>query len=173
MRYPTLLAATLSLLVGAPALAQDAPPPAAPAAAMGGAKYGLAGCGLGSLAFGAKPGMIQVLAATTNGTFGTQTFGISSGTSNCEEMGGGSASVKAFVAANRETLSKDIARGSGETVTSLSTLAGCQDAQAVGVSLQKSFQSIFPNAGVSDQKVGQSIVSTLKADPVLACKKII
>jgi len=37
--------------------------------------YGTAGCGPGSMAFWNKPGIIQVLAATTNGTFGTQTFG--------------------------------------------------------------------------------------------------
>ena len=36
--------------------------------------YGLAGCGLGSMAFGDSPGAVQIFAATTNGLFGTQTF---------------------------------------------------------------------------------------------------
>src|SRR5690348_11977029 len=46
--------------------------------------YGMAGCGLGSLVFGPNDAPVaQVLAATTNGTFASQTFGISSGTSNC------------------------------------------------------------------------------------------
>src|SRR6266545_2071443 len=45
--------------------------------------YGLAGCGLGSMLIGSKPGIVQIFAATTNGSFGTQTFGITSGTSNC------------------------------------------------------------------------------------------
>jgi len=50
--------------------------------------YGMAGCGLGSIAFGNDQTMFkQVLAATTNGTFGTQTFGITSGTSNCVSGG--------------------------------------------------------------------------------------
>ncbi len=51
----------------------------------GSGTYGTAGCGLGSMAFGNQKGAIQILAATTNGLFGTQTFGITSGTSNCGE----------------------------------------------------------------------------------------
>ena len=56
---------------------------------MSGQGYGMAGCGLGSILFGAKPGKIQILSGTTNGIYGNQTFGISSGTSNCDipEMG--------------------------------------------------------------------------------------
>src|SRR5688572_24436401 len=81
--------------------------------------YGTAGCGLGSILFGDKPGIIQVLAATTNGTFGTQTFGITTGTSNCEDTAASAQNTKAFVQANREAVAKDIARGSGETIASL------------------------------------------------------
>src|SRR5262245_36738363 len=88
--------------------------------------YGPAGCGLGSLIFEPNSGFTQVFAATTNGTFGTQTFGITSGTSNCAGGGGGSASAKAFVETNRVALAKDIARGQGETIDSLSRLAGCR-----------------------------------------------
>ena len=94
--------------------------------------YGTAGCGLGSMLFHDKPGIVQVLAATTNGTFGTQTFGISSGTSNCEDTKASAQSTKSFVQANREAVSKDIARGSGETISSVSTLAGCANPAAVG-----------------------------------------
>ena len=47
--------------------------------------YGTAGCGLGSMIFGDQKGAIQILAATTNSIFGTQTFGITTGTSNCGE----------------------------------------------------------------------------------------
>src|SRR5437868_47659 len=50
--------------------------------------YGMAGCGLGSLLFGpVNEPFAQVLAATTNATFATQTFGITSGTSNCVSGG--------------------------------------------------------------------------------------
>ncbi|HKB84382.1 MAG TPA: DUF3015 family protein, partial [Burkholderiales bacterium] len=45
-------------------------------------------CGWGSKLFdGQKGAAPQVLAVTTNGTFGNQTFGISSGTSGCTQDG--------------------------------------------------------------------------------------
>lgn len=134
--------------------------------------YGTAGCGLGSLLFGNEPGIVQVLAATTNGTFGTQTFGITSGTSNCVDTAASAASTAAFIEANRETVAKEIARGSGETIASISTLAGCSDSAAVGSTLQKSFQRIFPNEKVSDVEVSQSVVQTLQAHPELACRSL-
>src|SRR5262245_61167540 len=50
--------------------------------------YGQAGCGLGSMLFGKDNSkLMQVLAATTNGIGGNQSFAIPSGTSNCTEAG--------------------------------------------------------------------------------------
>jgi hypothetical protein len=131
--------------------------------------YGTAGCGLGSILFKDKPGIVQVLAATTNGTFGNQTFAITTGTSNCESTKASAQSTKEFVQANREAVSKDIARGSGETISSLSTLAGCGNGNAVGPTLQKEFKTIFPNDKVSDVAVSESVVQTLRAHSELAC----
>src|SRR5713226_9340283 len=113
--------------------------------AMAADKYGTAGCGLGSLVFGNQKGIVQIFAATTNGTFGSQTFGITTGTSNCADTGG-MAGIKSFTETNREALAKDMSRGQGETLKNLATLAGCTDAAAVGVTLQKNFSSIIPNA---------------------------
>jgi Protein of unknown function (DUF3015) len=135
--------------------------------------YGPAGCGLGSLIFEPNSGFTQIFAATTNGSFGTQTFGISSGTSNCTDSAGGSASAKAFVETNRTALAKDIARGRGETIESLSRLGGCADAQAVGSSLQKNFDKVFPSASMSDSDVGGSVVEALRSDLTLACASLI
>ena len=81
-----------------------------------GQPYGMAGCGLGSMVFGDKPGLIQVIAATVNSTAASQTFGISSGTSNCEDRAGTAAF---FIDANRVVLASDMARGSGETIVNL------------------------------------------------------
>ena len=50
------------------------------------AQYGMAGCGLGSVVI-SDDGFLQVFAATTNGTSYSQSFGITSGTSNCVEKG--------------------------------------------------------------------------------------
>ncbi len=134
--------------------------------------YGTAGCGLGSQAFGDKKGMIQVVAATLNGTFGTQTFGISSGTSNCGETSPGTKAAQIFIEANREALAKDVSRGSGETIVNLSSIAGCPDPAAVGATLQKNFKSIFPAENVPNEFVVNSVLATLKAEKELACSHV-
>jgi hypothetical protein len=155
---------------GGEEMAEESSEEAAPAASSGGAGYGMAGCGLGSILFGPDSGGFgQILAATTNGTSGNQTFGITSGTSNCSDAGGGSDSAKAFVETNRMAFAKDAARGNGETIASLAELAGCQDSAQVGSVLQQNFQSIFPSAGVSDTQVSEKVVETLKQNAALAC----
>jgi len=142
-------------------------------AANAGAKgYGPAGCGLGSLVFEPNSGFTQIFAATTNGTSGSQTFGISSGTSNCDGGSGSAQGTKVFVATNRGAVARDIARGRGETISSLSQLAGCRDPNAVGQKLQTSFKVIFPSAAVSDDAVGQSVVNVLKSDTSLSCTNL-
>ncbi|HBC88442.1 MAG TPA: hypothetical protein DCZ94_15955 [Lentisphaeria bacterium] len=89
------------------------------------ADYGAAGCGLGSLAF-KKNDMTQVLAATTNGTFGSQTFGMTFGTSNCNNKGLVKLAMarESFIEANYKDLSRDVASGKGEYVNSLAKLYG-------------------------------------------------
>lgn len=108
------------------------------------ANYGSAGCGLGSLAFGKKPGAYQVLAATLNGTSGNQTFGITSGTSNCGK-GLFSASNKEFVENNIAQLKMDTARGQGEVLQAFSNIYGCQkkDVGTFGAAVQKKYEKIF------------------------------
>jgi len=120
--------------------------------------YGTAGCGLGSVVFGDKEGMIQVLAATTNGTFGSQTFGISTGTSNCDEGNKRAENLNLYIDANRVAVSNDAARGSGETVADISKVLGCGDAPALGKTLQQNYTKIFPNKDVSSQEISRSIL---------------
>jgi hypothetical protein len=131
--------------------------------------YGAAGCGLGSVIFGRGGGILQVFAATTNGTSANQTFAITSGTSNCSDTTVSVSSAKSFIETNQEALAKDISRGSGETIASLATLAGCPDARAVGTTLQKSFSTIFPSASTASEAVTSSILTVLKTDKALAC----
>jgi len=141
-------------------------------AAHGQSTYGTAGCGLGSMIFGDQKGMIQVLASTTNGTFGSQTFGITSGTSNCGEAGFSSSAAKTFIEGNREALAKDAARGSGETIITLASVAGCKDAKAVGAVLQKRFTQLFPGEKAPATEVSQNVIKELRADSSLACRNI-
>ena len=141
-------------------------------AAHGKSTYGLAGCGLGSMIFGDQKGAIQILAATTNGTFGSQTFGISSGTSNCVESGSSAQGARTFIEGNREALAKDAARGSGETITTLSAMAGCKDAKAVGATLQKRFAQLFPGEKTPVEQVSENVIKELRADSLLECRNV-
>ena len=175
MRKAIWIAALGVMCVAGDALAEDAAP--APAAAAPApkkshhAKYASAGCGLGSMII-SSGGIVQIFAATTNGTSANQTFAITSGTSNCDDSSGGDDSARVFVQVNRAALAKDISRGSGETIEGLAAIAGCADSKAVGVKLQSSFKSIYPTANVSSDQVTSSILSTLKSDPSLACTAI-
>jgi len=130
--------------------------------------YGTAGCGLGSLAFGDTPGAIQILAATTNSLFGTQTFGITTGTSNCG-TGVFATGTKNFVEANREALAKDISRGEGEAIGALTLINACQNSHKVGAALQKNFKAIFPSENASNDDVTRAILETLHGDQTLGC----
>ena len=131
--------------------------------------YGAAGCGLGSLVFGNQPGAMQILAATTNGTFASQTFGITTGTSNC---GAGliAQGTKNFVEANRESLAKDMSRGQGETIGALTVMAGCADSHQVGAALQAHFDAIMPTAQATSDEIAKALLETLKADKSLGCQ---
>jgi hypothetical protein len=131
--------------------------------------YGPAGCGLGSILFVPDSGFTQVFAATTNGSFGTQTFGITSGTSNCDEPEAGAEGARAFVETNRAALAKDIARGRGETITALTRLGGCAEASHVGTSLQQRFAQIFPSAARSDREVSRAVIDLLRSEASLHC----
>ena len=88
------------------------------ALAVTGASYaaaGAAGCGLGSLVFSSNHKIHQILASTTNGTSGSQTFGISTGTSNCNAAGWAKNLQKQrdYMVANFNTLQKEGAQGAG------------------------------------------------------------
>ncbi len=131
----------------------------APMSSSGGYSYGTAGCGLGSIVFGDKPGFMQVVAATLNGT-GYQTFGITTGTSNCGS--GGKSSAYEFIKANKVALASEISRGQGEAIESLSKILDCSDSKAVGSVLQKNFINIYPNEMVTAEQVGGAIFEALK-----------
>lgn len=156
-----IVLALATLLSAAPALAQSG-------GLKGTGAYGTAGCGLGSLVFGNQQGAIQILAATTNGTFGSQTFGITTGTSNCGP-GLFAMGTKNFVEANREVLAKDISRGEGEAIGALAVINRCEDSARIAVALQRNFSVIFPSESASTENVTAAILKTLHEDPALGC----
>lgn len=115
--------------------------------------YGMAGCGLGSMLLGEKRGMMQVIAGTSNFSFLSQTFGISTGTSNCTDGSGRLAET--FVKVNKEALMTDISRGQGETIDSLEVLYGCEG--RIGSVLKQNYRKIF------DQKTSSGIDSKMRS----------
>jgi hypothetical protein len=131
--------------------------------------YGSAGCGLGSLVFGNEPGAVQIFAATTNGTFGSQTFGITTGTSNC---GTGvittseNSNLTKFVENNLDNLSKEIAQGQGESLNTLAELlkVPAEGRSAFNKTLQSHYSSIFPNEHVVVAGVINNIIAVTSAN---------
>jgi hypothetical protein len=135
--------------------------------------YGMAGCGLGSILFGNdNTVLMQVLAATTNGVFGSQTFGITSGTSNCT-MGGvvkAEREQAAFAEVNFQDLKRNMAAGGGEYLTSFSTLLGCEDSAKPTFfkMTQDKYESILPSEKTGPIDMVVAIKAQIKSDARLA-----
>lgn len=135
--------------------------------------YGTAGCGLGAMAFRDEPGGIQIVAATLNNLVSPQTFAITSGTSNCVDSPQTASAM--FIAVNQEALRKDISRGSGDSLASLSRIFKCSDTNKLGSSLQKNYESIFPSDKTDATQINSSIQSTIRSDAELSkdCSAVI
>ncbi len=122
------------------------------------------GCGLGTLVFEGQNGLVsQTFAVTTNGTFGNQTFGITSGTSNCEQYSTitYNKKVDTFVADNMDNLARDIARGQGEYLNTLAVLMEVPDLQRASFrsQLQTHFSDIYTSDKVTHSDVVKNIVA--------------
>ena len=129
------------------------------------------GCGLGTTLFEGQSGVApQILAVTTNGTSGNQTFGITSGTLGCNSNDTvASAEVRQFAAANIDQLARDVARGKGESLTSLATTMQVEpaDQPLMFATLKDNFTLIFPDQSVSVDQVLVSIWSVMAEEAKL------
>ena len=86
---------------------------------------GDAGCGLGSILWNGQKGMVfNLFASTTNGVLGTQTAGITFGTSGCTRgtVVALEHRLELFIGSNADELARDMALGEGETLTMLASL---------------------------------------------------
>lgn len=125
------------------------------------------GCGLGHLVFkDSGDGLvIQVLAATTNTSFGTQTFGITTGTSECDKFGkvAQNENLNRFVSGNMENLAKDIAMGKGETLDTVAEMMNVPASQkaAVYAKLQANFGAIYTSDKVQAGEVVDHISAVI------------
>lgn len=131
------------------------------------------GCGWGSKLFANQKGIApQVLAVTTNGSTGNQTFGISSGTSGCQQDGVVSSNWKtaAYLDANMNKLALDMSRGNGESLASLASLmeVSAADAAHFNATVQANFAGIFSSSEVTSVEVAKNLKSVLAQDASLA-----
>lgn len=128
------------------------------------------GCGLGTLVFEGSSfsdtTVGQVLIVTTNGTSGNQTFGITSGTSNCEQPTKivKNERLQEFVVANMDSLAKDIATGEGESLDTLSELmeVPADNRVLLYAKLQSNFSSIYPSGDVTAANVIDNIATVIQ-----------
>jgi len=110
------------------------------------------GCGLGSMAWRGQSGIIpQILAITTNNSFGTNTFGITFGTSGCDPngrvTGGTGRMVLAVIENNMEQFAMDASAGRGETIETLAGILNV-DSEKLGTVAQQNFAYLFDNENV-------------------------
>jgi len=130
-------------------------------------------CGWGSKLLDGQKGVApQVLAVTTNGTFGNQTFGISSGTSGCTQDGTVTSTWKTsmFIDGNKERLARDIATGGGETLDSLAHLMGirAEHRAQFNRAAQQNLTRIFPSGDTPTEQVVVALKDVLSSDQILS-----
>ena len=128
------------------------------------AGYGAAGCGLGAVLFEGKNDKVsQILAATTNTVVsGNQTFGITTGTLNCD-TGRLRISITTFIEANKFALANDVARGEGEALSALSNLYGCQNVSTISSKMKKDYAKIFDSANPTAEALSLKFSGYMRA----------
>ncbi len=131
-----------------------------------------AGCGLGTAVVfpDANEWYEHVMAATTNGTSGNQTFGMTSGTLGCEGANGPLKLARVFMDQNMEQLAADSARGQGESLDALTTLIGVDAADKAEFTqtVQSNFDSIFVSTEASSEQAYDALVSIMAENEKLA-----
>ena len=130
-------------------------------------------CGWGSKLFDGQSGIApQVLGVTTNGTFGNQTFGITSGTSGCTQDGVVRSNWKTamFIDGNKDKLARDMSVGSGEALDSLAHLLGVEAADRPQFDrvAQENLQRIFPSSSAKTDEIVAGLREVLATDARLA-----
>ena len=123
---------------------------------------GNVGCGLGNQVIKDQDSVaMQIFAATTNGTSGNQTFGITSGTSGCAKPAKFVSNDKAneFVAANMDLLALDMSNGEGEALTTLATLLNISNPETFASVLQANFEQVYTSANVTSADVIDNIIA--------------
>jgi hypothetical protein len=127
------------------------------------------GCGLGTLLFknnADNSTILQTFQATTNGIYGNQTFGVTTGTSDCVQPKNfvSNQQLNEFMVANMDNLARDIAQGRGETLDTFAELMGVPTEKRPEFysQLQSGFTRIFTAPGVQMASVMDNISTVSK-----------
>ena len=135
------------------------------------------GCGLGKKLFEGQKGLIpNISAQTTNGSSSSQNFGLTSGTSGCDED---SVILKEkeqeiFVAMNLDNLSEDIAQGSGQYLQSMGALMGCDADTFAAFSriTQEKYEILFPTVYTNPHEFLLGLRRELAVYPIISANCI-
>ncbi len=152
--------ALFASMVSAPAMADDS------------------GCGLGTLIIKSNTKLMQLFALTTNDTTFTNYFGITTGTSDCKASGlvMRDKEVQYFAEVNKDDLTREMAQGSGEKLSTLASLYGCKGAAADSFAkmTQTSYGKIVPSADVQATELVRNLNQELSTSPdlVQSCSAI-
>jgi len=128
------------------------------------------GCGVGAMVWKGQSGIApHVLAATTNGTFGNQTFGMTTGTLGCQ-TNEAVQSMAMYMDSNIDKVARDMSRGSGENLDTLAVLLGVDEADRDSFRkvLQDNFATIFPSSDTTSGEAVDAIVALLEKDDSLS-----
>lgn len=128
------------------------------------------GCGVGAMVWKGQSGIApHVLAATTNGIFGNQTFGMTTGTLGCE-TNESIRSMAMYMDSNIDKVARDMSRGSGENLDTLAVLLGVDEADRGEFNrlLQDNFAAIFPSSDTTSDQAVDAIVALLEQNDRLS-----
>ncbi len=129
-------------------------------------------CGWGNMLFAGQSGTpSHVLAATTNGSTGNNTIGMTFGTNGCSTTGkltyGGKEMID--VSMIMDEFSEDVARGNGEALTAVAVSLGVTEADRAlfKATLHNNFNTLFPSENATTEHVVSSMFSLMKDNETL------
>ncbi len=131
------------------------------------------GCGLGTMVWDGQSGVApQIMAVTTNGTSGNQTFGITSGTLGCKSDGTVNSAQKLsmFTGSNMDSLARDMSSGQGEALETMAELMDIeeQDKSRFFQLSQSNFGKIFASEDVTAGQVIANLKAVMAEDAELS-----
>jgi hypothetical protein len=144
-----------------------------PSVVLAAGNHPMAGCGLAYMLFAKDDNSrtVQILAGTTNGSFGAQTFGITSGTSGCTESGrlAKSREAEVYAEVNLKNLQREMAAGGGEYLNAFAALLGVSESNrpALFKLCQEKYADLFPAAGTTSVDMLGRLQGEISARPEL------